>query len=212
MSRLPDRALGRRDRRLQQPHQPRPHPLNARPVEQVGTIVEPQLQPLARRRRQGSADNAWHHGPTMSASRRPSASAGKTGAVDRIVLEHHQRVEQLAQTRPAPGSRPGPDADARISRDWLSCTCRQQVPSSDCSGGSLTRSGSVLMNSPTMLSMPAISGGRPATVTPNTTSSRPVSRPSRIAQAAWMKVLSVRPRCARLLRQRARSASRSAPP
>ena len=33
------------------------------------------------------------------------------------------------------------------------------------------------MNSPTMLSMPAISGGRPATVTPNTTSSRPVMRP-----------------------------------
>ena len=60
-------------------------------------------------------------------------------------------------------------------------------------GGSLRRSGSVLMNSPTMVSMPAISGGRPATVTPNTTSSRPVSRPSRMPQAAWMKVLSVRP-------------------
>ena len=42
------------------------------------------------------------------------------------------------------------------------------------------------MNSPTMLSMPGISGGRPATVIPNTTSSRPVSRPSSIAQAAWM--------------------------
>ena len=40
------------------------------------------------------------------------------------------------------------------------------------------------MNRPTMLSMPAISGGRPATVTPNTTSSRPVSRPSSIAHGA----------------------------
>ncbi len=49
------------------------------------------------------------------------------------------------------------------------------------------------MNSPTMVSMPAISGGRPATVTPNTTSSRPVSRPSRIAQAAWMMLLRVSP-------------------
>ena len=49
------------------------------------------------------------------------------------------------------------------------------------------------MNSPTMVSMPAISGGRPATVTPNTTSSRPVSRPSRIAQAAWMTLLRVSP-------------------
>ena len=44
-----------------------------------------------------------------------------------------------------------------------------------------------------MLSMPAISGGRPATVTPNTTSSRPVMRPSRMAQAACSMVLSVRP-------------------
>ena len=44
-----------------------------------------------------------------------------------------------------------------------------------------------------MRSMPAISGGRPATVTPNTTSSRPVRRPSMIAHAVWMKVLSVRP-------------------
>ena len=32
-------------------------------------------------------------------------------------------------------------------------------------GGSCTRSESVLMNSPTMFSMPATSGGRPATVT-----------------------------------------------
>ena len=61
------------------------------------------------------------------------------------------------------------------------------------------RSGSVLMNSPTMPSMPAISGGRPATVTPNTTSSRPLSRPSRIAHAAWIKVFSVSP-CSRACR------------
>ena len=70
------------------------------------------------------------------------------------------------------GSRQARDADASISLDWLSCTCRSRSRSG-LPGGSLTRSGSVLMNSPTMLSMPAISGGRPATVTPNTTSSRP---------------------------------------
>src|SRR5262249_30871243 len=35
--------------------------------------------------------------------------------------------------------------------------------------------------------------GRPATVTPNTTSSRPVIRPSKIAQAVCMNVLTVKP-------------------
>ena len=46
-----------------------------------------------------------------------------------------------------------------ISRDWLACTCRSSS-SSAVPGGSSTRSGSVLMNSPTMFSMPATSGGR----------------------------------------------------
>ena len=49
------------------------------------------------------------------------------------------------------------------------------------------------MNSPTICSMPAISGGRPATVTPNTTSSRPLSRPNSIPHAAWIRVLERRP-------------------
>ena len=50
------------------------------------------------------------------------------------------------------------------------------------------RSGSVLMNSPTMCSTPASSAGRPATVTPNTTSSRPLSRPSSMPHAVCSTV------------------------
>ena len=47
-----DRALRLRNRRLQQPHQPPRQRLHARAIEQVGPIVEPQLQPLARHRHQ----------------------------------------------------------------------------------------------------------------------------------------------------------------
>ena len=56
----------------------------------------------------------------------------------------------------------------RLARLHIPQQRTQRLP-----GGSRTRSGSVLMNSPTIRSMPAISAGRPATVTPNTTSSRP---------------------------------------
>ena len=149
----------------------------------------------------GSADNAWRHARLMSVSRRPPTSAARAAAVDRIVLEHHQGVEQLARS--------GQPLDLRQTEMLVRHQPRlavlhllQQLAAAACSAGSLIRSGSVLMNSPTMLSMPAISGGRPATVTPNTTSSRPVSRPSRMPQAAWIKVFSVRPCCARLPGQR----------
>jgi hypothetical protein len=57
-----------------------------------------------------------------------------------------------------------------------------------------TRTGSVLMNSPARSSIPAISGGRPDTVVPKTTSSRPASWPSTSPQAACTAVLSVTPR------------------
>ena len=82
--------------------------------------------------------------------------------------------------------------------------------SAACSAGSRTRSGSVLMNSPTMLSMPAISGGRPATVTPNTTSVAPGQTaeqdgPGRLDEGVERETLR-----ARLLRQRRASAPRSA--
>ena len=50
------------------------------------------------------------------------------------------------------------------------------------------------MNRPTIRSTPASSGGRPATVTPKTTSSRSVSRPSSTAQVPCTNVFSVSPR------------------
>ena len=52
------------------------------------------------------------------------------------------------------------------------------------SGPSGTRTGTVLMNSPTIRSDCATSAGRPETVAPNTTSSRPDSLPTSSAQAA----------------------------
>ena len=64
------------------------------------------------------------------------------------------------------------------------------------------------MNSPTMCSTPASSAGRPATVTPNTTSSRPLSRPSSTPHAACISVFSVTA-CSRAVRS---SAALSAAP
>ena len=200
MSSRPIARSGVGNRRLQQPHQPARQRLDAAAIEQVGSIVEPQPQPLARHRHQAQrimrgivpADVG------QAAARRPLPQ-GRRGRPD------SSRTPPGCRTaRPSP-ARPWISASPRcwcaISRDWLSCNSLESARSG-LPGGSLMRSGSVLMNSPTMLSMPAISGGRPATVTPNTTSSRPVRRPSRIAQAAWMKVLSVRPCGARLPRQR----------
>ena len=141
-------------------------------------------------------------------SRSPPACRRQRAAVDRIVLEHHQRVEQTRPSRPAPGSRPGPDAGAPSAATGCPASPRA-APTAAARGGSRTRSGSVLMNSPTIRSMPAISGGRPATVTPNTTSSRPVSRPSSIAHAACRIVFSVSALLARACRLSAAVSARS---
>ena len=160
-------------------------------IEQVGPIVEPQPQPLARHRHQAERIVRGIV-PADLGQTQPAGLLRQAGAVDRIVLEHHQGVEQLAQS--------GEPLDLRQAQMLVRDQPRlavlhllQQAAQRLARAAACTRSGSVLMNSPTMLSMPAISGGRPATVTPNTTSSRPVRRPSRIAQAAWMKVFSVRP-------------------
>ena len=67
----------------------------------------------------------------------------------------------------------------------------QQLRQRQLAAAARIRSGSVLMNSPTMCSTPASSAGRPATVTPNTTSSRPVNRPSRMPHAVCITVFSV---------------------
>ncbi len=61
---------------------------------------------------------------------------------------------------------------------------------SEAAGSSRTRTGTVLMSMPIIESAPASSAGRPLTVEPNTTSSRPVSEPTRMAQIPWHTVLS----------------------
>ncbi len=95
-----DRPVRVGHRRRQQPDQPFPQRVNARAIEQVGPIVEPQLQLLARQRHQ--AQRIVRR--ILAADRsEPQAAGGRVLAKrfrakrDRIVLEHHQGVEQLAQ-------------------------------------------------------------------------------------------------------------------
>ena len=59
----------------------------------------------------------------------PAASPRQPGVVDRIVLEHHQRVEQLRPLRPAAGSPTSPRCWCAISADWFACTRRSSADS-----------------------------------------------------------------------------------
>ncbi|KWV85202.1 hypothetical protein PFLmoz3_05146 [Pseudomonas fluorescens] len=63
----------------------------------------------------------------------------------------------------------------------------QRSPSS----GSFTRSAMLLINRPTVRCISGMSTGRPATVTPNSTSRSPLKRRNTKAHAAWAKVLTV---------------------
>ena len=91
-----DRPLGLRNRRLQQPHQAAHHGLRIRALEQIGLIVEPQLQPLAWYG--GEAQGIVGHVEAADVGEPQAAGLGRqAAAVDRVVLEHRQRVEQLAQ-------------------------------------------------------------------------------------------------------------------
>ena len=186
-----------------------PRRRNAAAVEQVGPVVEPQLQPLARLHDQGQRIMR-RVVPADLASRTPARLDASAAAVDRIVLEHQQRVEQLAQSGQACWISARPRCWCAISRDWLLLRLPQQIAAAAAPAAACSRSGSVLMNSPTMLSMPATSAGRPATVTPNTTSSRPLRRPSRIAPRRLQQRVQRHPLPARLPRSAPRSASRRA--
>src|SRR5207253_10711548 len=66
--------------------------------------------------------------------------------------------------------------------DCCACNTCNQVPSG-ASKLTTTRTGRVLMNSPTVASARGREAGRPATVTPNRTSSWLLYRLSKIAQA-----------------------------
>src|SRR5204863_6471979 len=92
-----DRNIRPRNRTLQKTNQPPPQRLNARPIKQVRSIIQSQLQPLAR----GDHQAQWvmcRVVPTdvaqPNARRRPRQAA----MLHRVVLKHHQRVEQLAQS------------------------------------------------------------------------------------------------------------------
>ncbi len=92
-----DRSIRRSNRALQNTHQTRHQSRNAAPVEQVGLVVEPQMQLLARHhdqserimRRVAPADLRQSHATRFDIDARP---------VNRVVLEHNQGVEQLAQS------------------------------------------------------------------------------------------------------------------
>src|SRR5262249_7655121 len=88
-----NRNLGRRHRGLQQPNQPPRQRLYARALEQVGSIVEPQLQPLARRHHQAQRPRP-RTAPAPAATPETPTSGRRAAALDRVVLKHHQAVEQ----------------------------------------------------------------------------------------------------------------------
>ena len=73
------------------------------------------------------------------------------------------------------------------------CTPASHSPAGRA-GSTSTRSGRVLMKSPTMSSTPSSSGGRPATVTPNATSRSPEPCASSSAQAPCTSEPGVSPR------------------
>ena len=91
-----DRLLRLRCHRLQQLHQTASQRIDRGAVEQVVAIGESQLQRLARHRHEGQRIVGG-----IVAAHLAHLQAGRIGrraaAVDRIVLEHHQRVEQIAQ-------------------------------------------------------------------------------------------------------------------
>ena len=193
---------GVQDRRLPsgRVRRPRPPPPAAGPaaaasastvaaLEQVGPVVEPQLQLLARL-----------HDQRQRIVRRVAALHLAEPQPVRLPRQRRRGRPDSSRTppacrtgRPAPppaGSRPAPHADAP-SAPTARPASAAAAPTAAARGGSCSRSGSVLMNSPTIRSAPASSAGRPATVTPNTTSSRPVSRPSSTPNAVCISVFSV---------------------
>ena len=124
MSRLPI-GVRVRNRGLQQPNQPLRQRLDAPPIKQIRTIVEPQLQaarPGTRQQAEGIMRGvmAGDVGEAQAVS-----LARKAGAVHRIVLKHHQRVEQLAQPG-KPWTSASPTCWCAISADWRSCSCAKQ--------------------------------------------------------------------------------------
>ena len=100
IGRLPSGCAASATAASKQPDETPADDLDVRPLEQIGPVVEPQLQRLARlhdqrqriMRRIAAMDLAELQAVACCAK----SGCGKSGAVDRIVLEHQQRVEQIA--------------------------------------------------------------------------------------------------------------------
>ena len=127
--------------------------------------------------------------------RHPQARRVRLGVdaalVDRIVLEHHGCVEEFAQS--------GPPLDVGqadplvVQKAGLLLLQAAEEPSEGLGVVQGAGTGRVLMKSPTMDSTPGSSGGRPETVAPKTTSSRPVAWARASAHAPCTTVFIVTP-------------------
>ena len=89
-----DGLFGVLDRGLQQPDEPLRQGLDALSIKQVRTVVEPQLQALARDGHEGEGIMGGVMAGDVGQAQ--ASLSPRTAAVHRIVLKHHQGVEQLA--------------------------------------------------------------------------------------------------------------------
>ena len=90
-----NRHIRRRYRPLQNTKEPISQRLNAGPLEQVRPIVEPQFQPLPRCHHQAQRIMC-RVVPTGVGEPNTAGRRRQAATLDRIVLKHHQGVEQLA--------------------------------------------------------------------------------------------------------------------
>src|SRR5262249_11711498 len=93
----PDRLVGIARRRLEQANQTAGQSLHAGAVKQVGPIVEPQLQLLSWAHRKAQWV-VWGIVALDAGEVQTVGGCGETAAIERIGLEPHQGVKQLAQS------------------------------------------------------------------------------------------------------------------
>ena len=159
----------RRVRRVADPGQHQGQPVQQRPAaarsNRSGAVLQVEVQPVRRAARSGSAGSARSRAPTPVTRRRRPAPAATSA--ERVVLEDRQRVEQLAV--------PGQPLDLGQPEVLVVHQPRPARPAAGAAGRpparpgpARTRTGMVLMNRPIIDSTPGSSGGRPATVAPNT--------------------------------------------
>ena len=96
MSRVPIGRAGSATAAVEQPGQALRHGVDGLAGEQVGAVVEPQPQPLARRRQEAQRIMRGIV-PGDAGEAQAGGFGGESRLVDRIVLEHRQGVEQVAQ-------------------------------------------------------------------------------------------------------------------